>query len=147
MLYCALFLCGCACFSSVQCFGSECLWEAEQSRGIRHGHGRELRYCIQIGKKKSITINPCHSRRSSWWDRWPWTYSEFTVKSGLIFCSLHSLNILLLGLWTLDLCFFFFSPHLFLSIFFPGEKVMPDKDLTCDLFRFLQLLCEGHNSG
>lgn len=24
---------------------------------------------------------------------------------------------------------------------------MPDKDLTCDLFRFLQLLCEGHNSG
>uniref|UniRef100_A0A3P9P1N7 Ryanodine receptor 2 n=1 Tax=Poecilia reticulata TaxID=8081 RepID=A0A3P9P1N7_POERE len=27
-----------------------------------------------------------------------------------------------------------------------GEKVMQDKDLTCDLFRFLQLLCEGHNS-
>uniref|UniRef100_A0A3Q3G4E5 Ryanodine receptor 2b (cardiac) n=1 Tax=Labrus bergylta TaxID=56723 RepID=A0A3Q3G4E5_9LABR len=27
-----------------------------------------------------------------------------------------------------------------------GEKVMPDKDVTCDLFRFLQLLCEGHNS-
>ncbi|XP_071061794.1 ryanodine receptor 2 isoform X1 [Pseudochaenichthys georgianus] len=27
-----------------------------------------------------------------------------------------------------------------------GDKVMPDKDLTCDLFRFLQLLCEGHNS-
>uniref|UniRef100_A0A3B3YY67 Ryanodine receptor 2b (cardiac) n=1 Tax=Poecilia mexicana TaxID=48701 RepID=A0A3B3YY67_9TELE len=27
-----------------------------------------------------------------------------------------------------------------------GEKVMPDKDLTCDLLRFLQLLCEGHNS-
>uniref|UniRef100_A0A3B3HPU3 Ryanodine receptor 2 n=1 Tax=Oryzias latipes TaxID=8090 RepID=A0A3B3HPU3_ORYLA len=25
-------------------------------------------------------------------------------------------------------------------------KVMPDKDLTCDLFRFLQLLCEGHNA-
>nr|XP_040034926.1 ryanodine receptor 2 [Gasterosteus aculeatus aculeatus] len=25
-------------------------------------------------------------------------------------------------------------------------KVMPDKDLTCDLFRYLQLLCEGHNS-
>lgn len=24
---------------------------------------------------------------------------------------------------------------------------MPDKDVTCDLFRFLQLLCEGHNSG
>ena len=29
----------------------------------------------------------------------------------------------------------------------PGEKVMPDEELTCDLFRFLQLLCEGHNSG
>ncbi|KAM4591284.1 ryanodine receptor 2 isoform 1-T1 [Odontesthes bonariensis] len=27
-----------------------------------------------------------------------------------------------------------------------GEKVMPHKDLTCDLFRFLQLLCEGHNA-
>uniref|UniRef100_A0A3Q3G7S4 Ryanodine receptor 2b (cardiac) n=1 Tax=Labrus bergylta TaxID=56723 RepID=A0A3Q3G7S4_9LABR len=27
-----------------------------------------------------------------------------------------------------------------------SEKVMPDKDVTCDLFRFLQLLCEGHNS-
>uniref|UniRef100_A0A3P8S6G8 Ryanodine receptor 2 n=1 Tax=Amphiprion percula TaxID=161767 RepID=A0A3P8S6G8_AMPPE len=27
-----------------------------------------------------------------------------------------------------------------------GTKVMPDKDITCDLFRFLQLLCEGHNS-
>ncbi|KAL0964499.1 hypothetical protein UPYG_G00324660 [Umbra pygmaea] len=27
-----------------------------------------------------------------------------------------------------------------------GEKVMSDEDLTCDLFRFLQLLCEGHNS-
>ncbi|KAM8858469.1 ryanodine receptor 2 isoform 4-T8 [Spinachia spinachia] len=27
-----------------------------------------------------------------------------------------------------------------------SEKVMPDKDITCDLFRYLQLLCEGHNS-
>ncbi|KAM4597636.1 ryanodine receptor 2-like, partial [Polymixia lowei] len=26
-----------------------------------------------------------------------------------------------------------------------GEKVMADEELTCDLFRFLQLLCEGHN--
>uniref|UniRef100_A0A087YKM4 Ryanodine receptor 2 n=1 Tax=Poecilia formosa TaxID=48698 RepID=A0A087YKM4_POEFO len=35
----------------------------------------------------------------------------------------------------------------FAAIFsFKGEKVMPDKDLTCDLLRFLQLLCEGHNS-
>lgn len=24
---------------------------------------------------------------------------------------------------------------------------MPDEDITRDLFRFLQLLCEGHNSG
>lgn len=28
-----------------------------------------------------------------------------------------------------------------------GEKVMRDDEFTCDLFRFLQLLCEGHNSG
>ncbi|XP_030643358.1 ryanodine receptor 2 [Chanos chanos] len=27
-----------------------------------------------------------------------------------------------------------------------GDKVMVDEELTCDLFRFLQLLCEGHNS-
>ncbi|XP_016323833.1 ryanodine receptor 2 [Sinocyclocheilus anshuiensis] len=27
-----------------------------------------------------------------------------------------------------------------------GEKVMQDDEFTCDLFRFLQLLCEGHNS-
>ncbi|XP_035389754.1 ryanodine receptor 2 isoform X4 [Electrophorus electricus] len=27
-----------------------------------------------------------------------------------------------------------------------GEKVMRDDEFTCDLFRFLQLLCEGHNS-
>uniref|UniRef100_H3C4X6 Ryanodine receptor 2b (cardiac) n=1 Tax=Tetraodon nigroviridis TaxID=99883 RepID=H3C4X6_TETNG len=31
-------------------------------------------------------------------------------------------------------------------LFSPADKVMPDKDVTCDLFRFLQLLCEGHNS-
>ncbi|KAJ6664647.1 hypothetical protein lerEdw1_006220 [Lerista edwardsae] len=28
-----------------------------------------------------------------------------------------------------------------------GEKVMQDDEFTCDLFRFLQLLCEGHSSG
>lgn len=28
-----------------------------------------------------------------------------------------------------------------------GEKNMHDKDITCALFRFLQLLCEGHNLG
>ncbi|KAK1792879.1 hypothetical protein P4O66_001586 [Electrophorus voltai] len=27
-----------------------------------------------------------------------------------------------------------------------GDEVMPDVRLTCDLFRFLQLLCEGHNA-
>ncbi|XP_061915089.1 ryanodine receptor 2-like isoform X1 [Entelurus aequoreus] len=27
-----------------------------------------------------------------------------------------------------------------------GEKVMRDEHVTCDLFRFLQLLCEGHNT-
>ncbi|XP_074846207.1 ryanodine receptor 2 isoform X10 [Carettochelys insculpta] len=27
-----------------------------------------------------------------------------------------------------------------------GEKVMQDDEFTCDLFRFLQLLCEGHSS-
>lgn len=27
------------------------------------------------------------------------------------------------------------------------EKVMSDDEFTCDLFRFLQLLCEGHNNG
>ncbi|XP_013930319.1 PREDICTED: ryanodine receptor 2-like [Thamnophis sirtalis] len=31
--------------------------------------------------------------------------------------------------------------------FSTGEKVMQDDEFTCDLFRFLQLLCEGHNSG
>lgn len=30
---------------------------------------------------------------------------------------------------------------------FSGDRVMADEQLTCDLFRFLQLLCEGHNSG
>ncbi|XP_066559872.1 ryanodine receptor 1b isoform X5 [Amia ocellicauda] len=27
-----------------------------------------------------------------------------------------------------------------------GEKVMADDEFTCDLFRFLQLMCEGHNN-
>ncbi|XP_050989248.1 ryanodine receptor 2 [Labeo rohita] len=27
-----------------------------------------------------------------------------------------------------------------------GDRVMADEQLTCDLFRFLQLLCEGHNT-
>lgn len=29
----------------------------------------------------------------------------------------------------------------------PGEKVMSDDEFTQDLFRLLQLLCEGHNNG
>jgi hypothetical protein len=28
-----------------------------------------------------------------------------------------------------------------------GEKNMHDAEFTCKLFRFLQLLCEGHNLG
>ena len=31
--------------------------------------------------------------------------------------------------------------------FHPGEKVMADDEFTQDLFRFLQLPCEGHNNG
>lgn len=34
-----------------------------------------------------------------------------------------------------------------LPVFHPGEKVMADDEFTQDLFRFLQLLCEGHNNG
>lgn len=30
---------------------------------------------------------------------------------------------------------------------FQGEKVLQNDEFTQDLFRFLQLLCEGHNSG
>lgn len=30
---------------------------------------------------------------------------------------------------------------------YPDEKVMADDEFTCDIFRFLQLLCEGHNNG
>uniref|UniRef100_A0A8B9LM49 Ryanodine receptor 2b (cardiac) n=1 Tax=Astyanax mexicanus TaxID=7994 RepID=A0A8B9LM49_ASTMX len=43
----------------------------------------------------------------------------------------------------------FFSLSLLFSLFLSelGDKVMADEQLTCDLFRFLQLLCEGHNAG
>lgn len=30
---------------------------------------------------------------------------------------------------------------------FQGEKVLQNDEFTRDLFRFLQLLCEGHNNG
>lgn len=33
------------------------------------------------------------------------------------------------------------------SIYFKGEKVLQHDEFTRDLFRFLQLLCEGHNNG
>lgn len=33
------------------------------------------------------------------------------------------------------------------NLSFADEKVMADDEFTCDLFRFLQLLCEGHNNG
>jgi hypothetical protein len=29
----------------------------------------------------------------------------------------------------------------------PGSKVLQNDEFTKDLFRFLQLLCEGHNNG
>ena len=29
----------------------------------------------------------------------------------------------------------------------PGEKNLHDAEFVCKLFRFLQLLCEGHNLG
>lgn len=35
----------------------------------------------------------------------------------------------------------------FIVFLVKGEKVMADDEFTCDLFRFLQLLCEGHNNG
>lgn len=35
----------------------------------------------------------------------------------------------------------------FCFFLFLDEKVMSDDEFTCDLFRFLQLLCEGHNNG
>lgn len=35
----------------------------------------------------------------------------------------------------------------FICLIFLDEKVMADDEFTCDLFRFLQLLCEGHNNG
>lgn len=37
--------------------------------------------------------------------------------------------------------------HCSSSVLPTGEKVLQDDEFTCDLFRFLQLLCEGHNSG
>lgn len=36
---------------------------------------------------------------------------------------------------------------LFSKLFFKGSKVLQNDEFTKDLFRFLQLLCEGHNGG
>lgn len=44
-------------------------------------------------------------------------------------------------------CDFFPLYYLSLCVCLLGDKVMADAPLTCDLFRFLQLLCEGHNAG
>lgn len=33
------------------------------------------------------------------------------------------------------------------TVYFQGEKVLQNDEFTKDLFRFLQLLCEGHNNG
>lgn len=46
-------VCALSCF---QRSGSECIWEAEQSRRIRHGHGWELRYCIHMEIQKKNTF-------------------------------------------------------------------------------------------
>lgn len=49
-------LCVWGCFVvALQCSRSECIWAAEQSRRIRHGHGPELRYSIHM----EIKINSC----------------------------------------------------------------------------------------
>lgn len=45
--------------------------------------------------------------------------------------------------YTRSLAVFIYISH----VLYPDEKVMADDEFTCDLFRFLQLLCEGHNNG
>uniref|UniRef100_A0A803VI04 Ryanodine receptor 2 n=1 Tax=Ficedula albicollis TaxID=59894 RepID=A0A803VI04_FICAL len=57
------------------------------------------------------------------------------------FWSHANLNFLQ-GLWDVT----WQTDNLLLSGLSTGEKVMQDDEFTCDLFRFLQLLCEGHNS-
>lgn len=47
----------------------------------------------------------------------------------------------------IDLPVLLFAFSFSLSFSFSGDRVMADEQLTCDLFRFLQLLCEGHNTG
>lgn len=163
------------CVSAIQCFGSECVWEAEQSRRIRHGYGWRLRYCIHMEIKKKNQFLCSHVIAcSELWDPPPWTCSKFALEINIFFfaflnsclpslhfsliflCSLRSesffmffhllccnFSAVVLHLLPLSLVFVAYSCHFFSS----GEKVMPDKDITCDLFRFLQLLCEGHNSG
>ena len=115
-------------YSCFQCSGSECIWEAEQSRRIRHGHGWELRYCIHMEIQKKNTFVRGHAiARSQPWD---------SILGYLCTLGLYP-DILL-----------FATGHLHsMTVFLPADKVMPDKDVTCDLFRFLQLVCEGHNSG
>lgn len=38
-------------------------------------------------------------------------------------------------------------PHLYHFLSPEGSKVLQNDEFTKDLFRFLQLLCEGHNGG
>lgn len=46
------------------------------------------------------------------------------------------------------LCFCADSPCFHhVVFFFKGSKVLQNDEFTKDLFRFLQLLCEGHNGG
>lgn len=43
--------------------------------------------------------------------------------------------------------FSFGSIDVIFYFFFQGSKVLQNDEFTKDLFRFLQLLCEGHNGG
>lgn len=154
-------LCVCVRFSAIQCVGSECIWEAEQSRRIRHGHGWELRYSIQMEIKKSITVSVSKqgSRLKNLWFRL--NFYHVFIFNIICYVSLHvnlifgfivffcilSHNLVYSQTFNAVWHYFFFLSYTNVFIIFQEEKVMPDKDLTCDLFRFLQLLCEGHNSG
>uniref|UniRef100_A0A8B9LQT2 Ryanodine receptor 2b (cardiac) n=1 Tax=Astyanax mexicanus TaxID=7994 RepID=A0A8B9LQT2_ASTMX len=70
------------------------------------------------------------------------------VQQKTIVASLErAFELLFIGFCNAFSCFF--SLSLLFSLFLSelGDKVMADEQLTCDLFRFLQLLCEGHNAG
>lgn len=112
---------------------------------------------MEIKKEKSISVKPCHSKQTAV------RSLKFTFVSALLssclqsildcfFClSYYSIFCVCSVCHTVELNLLPFTYLCiscpFLLICFSGDTVMPDKDITCDLFRFLQLLCEGHNSG